>query len=468
MSSEKQLTLEQLQTMLESDAKVLKDHLDKTLADAQAKTLEQAEGKARDVATALKSEIDGITKTVGSIQDQIKVAQARLVPGLKEELKKTPFDFACAVQALWRTKNHVQDPWANAGPEHEMLKATIEQREKSGMLPESMRVRDVAGVNYAGDGTSGGYLIPDEVTTAFIDATIAQMPVMSLGPTVIRGLIGELPIPTKTQRSVGYMVGENEKPTASNVKYGEKVLRPHKAGVFSKQSQRLIYQSRGVSDKIIREDLQLQMALTMENQYINGTGTGKSVSGLAASGISAVSAEESGLGNGGRYRFDNAAAQLQALDEANEFIAGGRFGLLTHPTIKWGMKRERATFYSGQDAKTGYPVLVNQLLMSDASLSEQLGLGIGATTLVGKGTPAGTSYNATCAPVYVGNWSLFYIGMWRDMWLKVSDQASDGSTGSALLDDELYIVMFSEFDCAVMRQTAFNVVRNGDTNKANW
>ena len=64
----------------------------------------------------------------------------------------------------------------------------------------------------AGDGTEGGYLIPPEVSNEIIDLTIANMPLMSMGITELRGLRGDLPVPKLTGRPTGYWVGENEKP----------------------------------------------------------------------------------------------------------------------------------------------------------------------------------------------------------------------------------------------------------------
>ena len=58
--------------------------------------------------------------------------------------------------------------------------------------------------------------------------------------------------------------------------------------------------------------------------------------------------------------------------------------------------------------------------------------------------------------------------MWRDLIIKVSDVASDGSTGSAFLDDQIYIVLFQEFDTALMRETAMTQAKGAETTKANW
>jgi hypothetical protein len=63
---------------------------------------------------------------------------------------------------------------------------------------------------------------------------------------------------------------------------------------------------------------------------------------------------------------------------------------------------------------------------------------------------------------------MFWMGIWRDFVLKVSDVASDGASGSAMLDDQIYIVAFQEFDTQLMRETALTQAIGCDTLEANW
>ena len=443
-----QLTIEQFTTELEKSKDEIKGLISAgTDGKASAETVE-----------ALKGEFADLQKTINSVQEQVKNVQSKTVPGLKEELKKNPFSFTCAVRAMHAMAkgasfgNPVSEDkaWGSAGHELEIIKAYSTLRNKEVGVTKS---------NYSDDGSAGGYLIPPEVTNEVIDMVIANMPIMQLGPTVIKGLQGELPIPKKTTRSTSYWVGENTKPDASEVAYGETTLRPKKAAAFSKQSNRLIYQSRGVSDKIIKQDIAESIALLLEAGYINGSGSDKQPLGI----LNGTGFTSSGVAlAGNRFRIDDAAKMISALDVADEYKPGGAYGLLVRPEVLWGMKRERVTQFSGQTAGQGAPIMAMNLLMTNEVLSQQLGIKIASTTLLPKDA------GATTSKALFANWKHFYIGMWRDFVMKVSDVAGDGSTGSAFLQDQLYIVAFQEVDCAVMRPAAFTTASGCDTNEDNW
>ena len=411
--------------------------------------------KSETARKALEGELDTVKKALNSVTEQLKTVQSRHVPGLAEELKNHPFDFGMAVGGMYKAFKGISDPWKDAGPEKEMLDQYKALREKT---------------NDAQSGAAGGYLIPDEVTNNFIDMIMQNMPLQELGMNVIKGLVGELPVPKKTQRTSGYMVGESGKPPASDVQYGEVVLRPKKAAAFSKQSNRLIYQSRGVSDKIIRDDLQYVMRRTIEQQCLSGTGTGKQAKGIYNFSSAMTPSSVALAATGARFKVDDASKMITDIECADEIATpGAKMGFLMHPRVKNGMKRERIQMYSGAASTAGFPILPMNLLMTDKVLSDQLGQQIKCTTLVPsniQSTDGSTS--STCSNVLFGNWDLFWMGMWRDLILKVSDVASDGSTGSAFLDDQIYIVMFQEFDTALMRETSFTQAVNAETKESLW
>ena len=445
------------------ELKEFQETLTKWQGDIQTQVntlLKESGDKADGARKVLETELDTVKKTLNSVNEQLKTISARHVPGLDKELEKHPFDFGMLAKAMCNIKYDMPgDPWAEAGPEKEMM-------------DQSMKIRGKA--NEATSGAGGGYLIPDEVTNNFIDMIVQNMPLADLGMNIVKGLVGELPIPRKTARTAGYMVGENGKPPESAVTYGEITLRPKKAAAFSKQSNRLIYQSRGVSDKIIRDDLQYILRRTIEQQAMTGAGAGKQAKGLYqfSGGMTPSSVALAGTGTalttgGGRFKIDDANLMIDDIESADEASTpGAKMGFLMHPRVKNGMKRERVQFYSGQAASAGMPILPMNLLMTDKVLSDQLGQKIACTTLVPFNETVGTS--TTCSRVTYGNWDLFWMGMWRDLVIKVSDVASDGSTGSAFLDDQIYIVLFQEFDTALMRETAMTQATGAETTKANW
>lgn len=449
---------------MELDLKAFEEKLTevkKSLEGSIEKMQKETSDKAVAEVATLKAELDATKKTINSLEEQMKAAKAMTVPGLKDELKSKPFSWTLAVAGMYRQAKSIFDGnpmntdaafGQDGGYELEIIKEYAKKRNSE----------QVSKANYASDGTAGGYLIPPEVTNEVGDMAIANMPLMTMGVNPIRGLVGELPIPRKTGRCPAYWVGENEAPTGGQVAYGETTLRPKKAAAFTKQSNRLIYQSRGVSDRLIKQDIADSMALHIESGLLNGTGSDKQPLGIlnqknvttfTSSGVALSSA---------RFRIDHASKMLMNLDVANEFKPGGAYGLLTRPEVVWGMKRERVTQYNGQAASAGAPIMAMNLLMTNEMLSSQIGIKIATTSLFPKDSGASTTQ------VLIGDFKQFYIGFWRDFVLKVSDVAGDGSTGSAFLQDQMYIVAFQEVDCAVMRGTAFCLGTGAETDEDKW
>ena len=414
--------------------------------------VQQGSAEVKTVVDGIKAHVSEVDALLSNIQEQIKTIAAQRVPGLGEENKKHPFDFGEVVKAI--LKEHPRNggmshetAWKDAGHEDEMIKQTVKLRS-----------------NYAADGTAGGYLIPDEPAAELVDLAMANLPIRNLGAKVLSGLYGDLPIPKKTGRTSAYMVGENSKPTESQLTFGQVWLRPHKAGAFTKQSNRLIYQSRGVSNQLVRDDLAYEMRVKMEDMFLNGSGAEYQPLGiLGTSGTTTSSVSLSGA----RFKIDDAGKMLTDLQVADEDrMPGAKMGFLMHPRTNSGMRRERVLMYSTGTNAAGMPVLANNLLMTNEMLSQQLGVKIENTTRMPATYSAGSS--TTCSKVIYGNWDQFYIGLWRDMILKASDVAGDGSTGSALLDDQMYIVLFQEFDCVIPRATAFTIAGGMSTTESEW
>jgi hypothetical protein len=162
-----------------------------------------------------------------------------------------------------------------------------------------------------------------------------------------------------------------------------------------------------------------------------------------------------------RLRIDTAAKMQQALDNVNELRDSNTYGYLMHPQVKWGMKRERVLQYSGQSESQAMPIYGMNILMNDDRLRDALGYDFRTTNQISKDSNKRTN-------VVFGDWSLFWTAQFRDPIIRVSDQAGDGSTGSAFLDDQLYIVMFIEYDCQCMRPSAFSIVTDAATDETEW
>ena len=420
-----------------------------------AKQVAQESGdRAIEATSELKSALDVTNKQLSSIEEQLRAAQAQRVPGLADELKKKQFSFQALLRAQLAMKDPMapqeekSNPWKHAGFEKSVIDAGMQTRAADGQV--------------AADGSQGGFLIPDEATSEIIDMVIADMPMMRLGPTILRGLTGDLPIPTVTGRPTGYMVSETEAPASSTAAFGEVIFRPKKVAAFVKQSKRLIYQSRGVAEMLVRKLIAEALQLKMEAMLINGSGSDKQPQGiLNGTGFTTgFYCGDNASSPSGRFKFDHLRKALKTLDVADELKPTANIGILTRPEVKCGLKGQTVAQYSGQASKDAQPILFG-LTVKDADIREHYATGIESTTLF-------PFSSGTLTDVLVGNFSQFYVGMWRGFQLLASDTASDGAGGSAFLQDQLYIVAFQEFDSHVTRGSAFTKVTSAETNESNW
>lgn len=415
-------------------------------------------GEENPVIKSLRSELAAVKKSQEAAAEQLKQYQAKLISGYDDDKNpnKKKFDLGAFVLAQYKANNPQasghNDPWADAGLEKELV---------------DIRMKAAT----AGVGASGGYLIPIETTNEIIDLVIADMPVMDMGPTILRGLTGDLPVPTITGRPTGYHVGENASVTVSDGSFGQKVMRPREAAGFTKQSEKLIYQSRGVADTVIRRLLGEALALEIEeNGLINGTNTQFRPMGLYNTPNMTTSTVAV---TGNRFTLDNAAQMVTDMEVANELKYGNAnsFGFLMHPRVKAGLRRQKVQTFSTQTAQLGLPVMVGQnILLTDELLAQQLGYKFRTTTLVPHNeSAAGVRGTAgTYSSVLFGNFKYFWVGFWGDLVIKVSDQAGDGSTGSAFLQRQLYILATQMYDCLAMRPTAFSLAVGAETTEGNW
>lgn len=406
--------------------------------------------------TTLKTSLEELDNSIKEIQENVEKAAKAHIPGLSDELKKQKFDFGAFCNAALKTSKGIQEEKAWVGAEFE--KEVLDEHAKT-MGPLLGR-KDMI----AGDGTQGGYLIPEEVTSELVGLTIAKMPILELGVTKLEGLFGDLPIPRQTGRPTGYWVGETEAPTESDATFNEFTLRPKKAGAFTKYSKRLAYQTKGTADSIIRESITDALALVVHEGLLQGTGSDSQPKGvLIQTGYTTTPNQST---TAARFRIDKAASMIQAIDVANELVPNGNFGFIMRPEVIGGMRRERVPQFTGQPIGQGQPIAVADILMSNEMLEQRVGYAFKTTTQLSNTQTRGNS--SSSSTVIFGNWKQFFVGFWRGMEIKVSDIASDASGNSAFLKDQFYIVAFQEIDSNVGRVSAFTIVEDAETNENLW
>lgn len=410
------------------------EDLVKNTTDALKKAGE-ADTKIAEVEKTLRKELQ-------DYRDEVKRLNVG-VPGLEEEERKrrekgTQFSLAKACSAIAKSHRKDLDAWKDAGHELEVFQAAHQRATVSGLT-----------------GGQGGYLIPVEIARELIKPAIADIVMRDLGITVYEDLVGDLPFPEITSRPTLSWVKEASGPTAQGVTFGERFMRPKTGSMLIQLSQKLLMQTSGVAEQYVREMMNEGIALGLDDMMINGAGSDKVPMGILNNPDIPSS---TALGtNGARFRFDHGARMTADVRVQNFLKLPGSGGLLTHPRVVSGMKRERVAQFSGDTA--GMP-LINPL-MTDAVLESNLGLKIRSTTAVAANRTKGTS--STCAAAVVGEFKQFVLGMWGGLALRASDQA-----GTAFQNRELWIIAFVDADTHVKQPNAFTKVVDAETLEANW
>lgn len=395
---------------------------------------------AKEAGSAKANEVE--QKLDEHIVKQLELQKQRSIsmPGVEEE-KKT-FNIHKVFKASLNSGRWDED----AGYEKEICTQLAEQKSANGST-----------------GAAGGYLIPEETSSEVIDLAMDRAVVMELGPTTIRGLRGDLLIPKTTGRPTMYWVGEEEAPTESNTTFGQIKLSPKNAAAFTKISQKLLYQSAGVAEKIVREQLVNSFTIGIETALINGTGSNGQPKGVTKySGLTTSTSLLVQHTASGRFRVDDAQRMQKDIDVVN--MGKGNLGYLMRPEVLSGMMRERVVEYSAAPASTGAPVI--NPFMTRSIIEEALyGAKVRTTTLVGIGNTA--SAVATDSNCIYGDWSQLIAAFWEGFEIKASDTAGDAN-GSALTQGQVWIVARQGIDINIKDQTGFTMITDCDTAEANW
>ncbi len=412
--------------------KGLKEALSQFKDEVLGKMKEQGEASSEQM-TALEKRID--EKIAEMVKAQENGSRKISMPGLEEEAEKFHLSKVIEMQLTGK--------W---GEDSDFEKAIVEEIMKT---------------TNAGTLAAGGALIPDEVTNEIIEMAIAQTPIESLGVTKMTGLRGELPIPKVTGRPTAYWVGEEEAATESSSTFGEITLRPKTLAAFTKISRRVLHQSSGLAERIVREELTNSMSLALEQALINGAGSSKEPKGIVNySGLTTTAAIGT---NGGRFKVDKATDMVTNIDVANLLKPGGKYGFLVRPEAKQGLATERVVQYSGQSAEDGMPVI--NPFMTEAQIESMLGYPLKTTTLIPATLTKGTS--STCSYAIFGNWAQVILGSWEGFELKASDVAGN-SSGSAMLNRQIWLSAFQGVDIQMKNEAAMTVLSDVENTKADW
>lgn len=185
--------------------------------------------------------------------------------------------------------------WAKAGFEAECSRAVAQMlgREPEGFfLPADVFKRDFN----VGTAAEAGNLVATELRgDLFTDVLRNAMVMGQLGVTYLPGLTSNVDIPRKITASTIGMLTEIGSAAETQPNTAKATLSPKRMSAFVEVSKQALIQSGVALEGMIRDDLLMSTAVLLENQAINGVGTGANIRGLLnVVGIGTVAAGANG------------------------------------------------------------------------------------------------------------------------------------------------------------------------------
>jgi HK97 family phage major capsid protein/HK97 family phage prohead protease len=280
--------------------------------------------------------------------------------------EKREFSFIRAINALAHPNS--KEAQRAAGFELEVSRAA---QEKSGKEARGILIpADVLGFGRrdltVGAASGGGDLVAtDLMSDSFIDLLRKSLVLQQAGANVMTGLQGMVAIPRQSGGATTYHVAESGAITESQLTVDQVTLQPRTIGALTDYSRRLLLQSSVDIENLVRRDLAQQIAIEVENQALNGTGTGSYPLGiLNVTGINT----ESGVTTFADYV--NAEA---ALSTDNALM--GNLGYLMNSALRGTLKTtEKAEgtngifVYEGDNTINGYSAYVSNSMPNSTAV----------------------------------------------------------------------------------------------------
>ena len=253
---------------------------------AQAKAKEAAEmialgqrTKNMEMASEFIANSRGLEELRSALLEKMGVQEKPLNPadaeiGLNEKEKRN-FSFVRALNAM----AHPNSPEAQRAAAFEIEVSRAAQKQSGKEARGILIPADVLGYGRrdltVGSASAGGDLVATELMSeSFIDLLRKALVLQGAGATIMTGLQGMVALPRQSGGATVYHVAESSSITESALTVDQVTMQPRTIGALTDYSRRLLLQSSIDIENLIRRDLAQSIAIEVENQAINGTGTG--------------------------------------------------------------------------------------------------------------------------------------------------------------------------------------------------
>ncbi len=371
-----------------------------------------AANEDRDLNDTEQAEFEELRGRLGSLDKQLE--RAEVIAEAERSMKGTAlraghdgsFEDACRNFSVTRAIAAQLEPRSvDAGREFE-ISAEIAQR--SGRKPAGFFVpHDVFLEKRAATTTTqGAEMVPTQHRAdLMIDRLRASLQVEQLGATVLSGLIGDQSIPRLTQSATAYWVAEHGDVTESNHDFDSVTLSPTTVGAMVQYSRRMLINAVPAVESLVRRDLANVLATEIDNQAINGDGTGNVPTGIrSVSGTTPISHGT----NGGAPTWAKVLEFIASMQNDNALM--GSLGWLTSPNV---VKKLRDTV---RVASTD-----SRFIMEEPG--NLAGYALRQSTHVPDNLTKGTGTNLSA--LIFGNWADLLIGYWSAVDILVNPYHTD-------------------------------------------
>jgi HK97 family phage major capsid protein len=279
--------------------------------------------------------------------------------------EKRDFSFIRAINALAHPNS--QEAQRAAAFEMEVSRAA---QQKSGKEARGILIpADVLGYGRrdltVGSASGGGDLVAtDLMSDSFIDLLRKALVLQTAGATVMTGLQGMVALPRQSGGATVYHVAESGSINESQLTVDQVTMQPRTIGALTDYSRRLLLQSSIDIENLVRRDLAQQIAIEVENQAINGTGSASYPLGfLNVTGINTES---------GYTTFADYVNAEAALSTDNALL--GSLGYLMNSALRGTLKTtEKASntaqfVYEADNTINGYPAYVSNSMPNNTAV----------------------------------------------------------------------------------------------------
>lgn len=349
----------------------------------------------------------------------------------------------------------LKNDWSEAGLEREVnleLSRQVGRQTQGFFIPSNLQTRATYAV---GANDTGGRLVAtDLLASSFIDVLRNAAVVMSLGPTMLTGLVGNVSIPRQATATATYWVTENTALTQAEATFDNVTLSPKQIGTRSQYSRLMLQQSTPDIESVVRNDLIQQIALGIDLASISGTGlSGQPTGILNAAGVGSFAMNTDA--NAGAALANASATAKSGLDPLIELEAlvdtanalNGSLYYLTNSKVILALKKLKSSasfeyLWTGDKDSTvaGTPIQAN-------------GYPVARSNQVPSNLSKGNSTSTLSALIF-GNFADLIVGMWGALEIVPNPYGAGYNSGA------VDIRAMQTIDIALRRAVSFAAIKD--------